>query len=124
MKPSNACTTVIAIPRNTIAMRERIPIAIRTVSNKATLREAAYRAKLSSLPGPSRPAREKPELTPALRSVVRAQLQNRFVIESPFVAHIFKKSTALVLHPGFTKCAQRFEPTFQFGYEGCRPPRG
>src|SRR6266481_2455970 len=95
MTPSNACTTVMAIPRNAIAMRERIPIAIRTVSNKATLREAAYRAKVSSLPGPSRPAREKPELTPALRSVVRAQLQNLFVIESPFVSLILRKSTAL-----------------------------
>jgi hypothetical protein len=39
--PSNACTAVMVIPRNTIAMRERTPIAIRIVSNKATLREAA-----------------------------------------------------------------------------------
>jgi hypothetical protein len=76
----------MAIPRNAVAMRERMPIAIRAVSNKATLREAAYRAKLSSLPGPSRAAVEKPALTPALRSVMMAQLQNRFVIESPFVA--------------------------------------
>src|ERR1700716_1976749 len=76
----------MAIPRTAIAMRERMPIAIRAVSNKATLREAAYRAKLSSLPGPSRDAVEKPALTPALRSVMRAHLQNRFVIESPFVA--------------------------------------
>src|SRR5258706_2231781 len=76
----------MAIPKNAIAMRERMPIAIRAVSNKATLREAAYRAKLSSLPGPSRPAREKPALTPVLRSVTRAQLQNRFVIVSPFIA--------------------------------------
>jgi hypothetical protein len=59
-------------------------------TNKATLREAAYWAKLSSLPGPSRAAREKPALTPALRRVTRAQLQSRFVIESPFVA-LFKK---------------------------------
>jgi hypothetical protein len=43
-------------------------------------------AKLSSLPGPSKPAREKPALTPALRSVMRAHLQYRFVIESPFVS--------------------------------------
>src|SRR5882762_3474206 len=99
MAPSNACTTVMAIPRNAIAMRDRMPIAIRTVSNKATLREAAYRAKLSSLPGPSRPAREKPALTPALRSVIRAQLQNRFVIESPFVALILNKTTGMVLRP-------------------------
>src|SRR6267154_1999570 len=83
MTPSAACTTVMAIPRNAIAMRERTLVAISTVSNKATLREAAYRAKLSSLPGPSRPVREKPALTPALRSVTRAQLQNRFVIEHP-----------------------------------------
>jgi hypothetical protein len=76
----------MAIPRNAIAMRERMPSAIKTVSNKAMLREAAYRAKLLSLPGPSRAAREKPALTPALRSVMRAQLQNRFIIESPFVA--------------------------------------
>jgi hypothetical protein len=34
----------------------------------------------------SRAAREKPALTPALMSVMRAQLQNRFVIKSPFVA--------------------------------------
>src|SRR5258707_59871 len=86
MTPSDACTTVMAIPRNAIAMRERTLVAISTVSNKATLREAAYRAKLSSLPGPSRPAREKPALTPVLRSVTRAQLQNRFVIVSPFIA--------------------------------------
>src|SRR4030088_1212289 len=86
MTPSNAWTTVMAIPKNAIATRERMPIAIRAVSNKAMLREAAYRAKLSSLPGPSRAAVEKPALTPALRSVMRAQLQNRFVIESPFVA--------------------------------------
>src|SRR3982074_89698 len=76
----------MAIPRTAIAMRERMPTAIRAVSNKATLREAAYRAKLSSLPGPSRAAVEKPALTPALRTVMREQLQNRFVIESPFVA--------------------------------------
>src|SRR5258708_4480047 len=80
MTPSTACTTVMAIPRNAIAERERTPVAISTVSNKATLREAAYRAKRSSLPGPSRPAREKPALTPVLRSVTSAQLQNRFVI--------------------------------------------
>src|SRR3981081_1754679 len=86
MTLSNACNTVMAIPRNAIANRERTPIAISAVSNKATLREAAYRAKLSSLPGPSRPAREKPALTPVLRSVTRAQLQNRFVIVSPFIA--------------------------------------
>ena len=49
-------------------MRERMPIAIRTVSNKAMLREAAYWAKLASLPGPSKPATEKPALTPALRA--------------------------------------------------------
>src|ERR1700680_3859218 len=97
MTPSNACTTVMAIPRNAIAMRERMPIAIRTVSNKATLREAAYQAKLSSLPGPSRPATEKPALTTALRSVMRAQLQNRFVIGSPFVALVSSKSTAFGL---------------------------
>src|SRR5258708_36843262 len=100
MTPSNTCTTVMTIPRNAIAMRQRMRIAIRTVSNKATLREAAYRAKLSSLPGPSRPTREKPELTPALRSVVSAQLQNRFVIESPFVVLILEKSAASVLQPG------------------------
>jgi hypothetical protein len=41
MTPSNACTEVIAIPRNAIAVRERTPIAITTVTNKATLREAA-----------------------------------------------------------------------------------
>jgi hypothetical protein len=76
----------MAIPRNAIATRERMPIAIRIVNNKATLREAAYRAKLSYLPGPSRPAREKPALRPALRSVERAQIKNRFVIESPFAA--------------------------------------
>src|ERR1700737_841394 len=93
----------MAIPRNAIAMRERTRIAIRTVSNKATLREAAYRAKLSSLPGPSRPAREKPALTPALRSVMREQLQNRFVIECPFVAFIANKSTAFVLQPGIAR---------------------
>src|SRR5882757_5123294 len=86
MTPSNACTTVMAIPRTAIAMRERTLVAISTVSNKATLREAAYRAKLSSLPGPSRPARANPALTPVLRSVTRAQLQNRFVIVSPFIA--------------------------------------
>src|ERR1700738_4051303 len=108
MTPSNACTTVMAIPRNAIAMRERTRIAIRTVSNKAMLREAAYLAKLSSLPGPSRPAREKPELTPALRSVTRAQLQNRFVIESPFVVLILNKGTALVLQAGISRLRFHF----------------
>src|SRR6266404_3486001 len=101
MTPSNACITVMAIPRNAIAMRERMPIAIRTASNKETLREAAYWAKLSYLPGPSRPAREKPALTPALRSVMRAQLQNRFVIEAPFVllSSLILRSTALAFQP-------------------------
>jgi hypothetical protein len=88
----------MAIPRNAIAVRERMPSAIRTVTNKATLREAAYRAALSSPPGASRRVREKPALTLALSSVITAQLQNRFAIESPFVALILE-STALAFQP-------------------------
>ncbi len=41
MTPSNACTTVMAIPKTGSAIRERTQIAMTTVSNKATLREAA-----------------------------------------------------------------------------------
>src|SRR5467141_5142344 len=106
MTPSNACTAVIAIPRNGIAGRERAPIAIRTVTNNATLREAAYRAKLSPLPKPSRPAREKPALTPALRSVRSAQTQNRFVIQPPSM----RRQSPRFLLPGVRACAEEGHP--------------
>jgi hypothetical protein len=105
-----------------------MPIAIRTDSNKATLREAAYRAKLSSLPGPSRPAREKPKLTPALRSVVRAQLQNRFVIESPFVALNLKKDYRIGLAARIYELRATIETPpdalrdLRLVYQGSTPP--
>jgi hypothetical protein len=42
---------------------------------------------------------------------MRAQLQNRFVIKSPFVALILNKGTALVLRPGIARFRLPQSPT-------------
>jgi hypothetical protein len=47
--------------------------------------------------------REETEPKYKLWSAMRAQLQNRFVLESPFVALIAGRSTELVLQPGITR---------------------
>src|ERR1700731_4174662 len=56
--------------------RERNPRKIRTTNGMARLRDAAYNAKLSWAPVPSRPATANDALTIALIVVMAAHIQN------------------------------------------------
>jgi hypothetical protein len=56
--------------------RERNPRKIRTTNGMVMLRDIAYIAKVSWIPGPSRPATENDALTTALIAVMAAHNQN------------------------------------------------
>jgi hypothetical protein len=83
MTPSNACTRVIINARAAIPVVERMARQHSAAMRSAMLREAAYRATPSLL-GPSKLAIENPALTPALITVIMAQVQNCLVMEVSF----------------------------------------